>query len=115
MAVTVTVDYPHRGVCRARWTGLEDDDTGDAAGFDKRRDRKVVQVTGTFDSQTVALEGSLDGTTFAALSPDGATPFAIAAAGIFVIFEDVRFVRPVISDEGGTVDIDVTIEAVGID
>lgn len=112
-AVTVT---RLGGVVRAFWETLLQAETGVACELDKCRDNIVCQVTGTFNTETVAIHGSLDGVTYFPLTIDGTAAAAATANALFAIYEKVRFIRPTITSGAG-VDIDVTIEgiAMGID
>ena len=114
MPTTVSVDVPYRGVQRAQWTGLVGDDTGDIADMGRFRFWLTAQITGTFDGETVSLEGSLDGSTFVPLTVDGSTALEATADGIFHIYERVSFIRPVVSLDDGVVDVDVRVEGLAI-
>lgn len=109
MTVSVVTHNPYDGVLRADWTALAAGETGDAASMGRYRALMSVQVTGTFNTETVTLEGSLDGATWFALTDDGATPIAITADGYSHIYERAAFIRPVVS-AGAGVDIDVRVE-----
>lgn len=108
--MSVTSTNPYDGILRLEWSALADDDTGDTGELGRYREGIVIQASGTFDSQTLSMEGSLDGVTFFALTTDGSTPIAITANDIATPYETVGYIRPVMSDEGGTVEVSVTVE-----
>jgi hypothetical protein len=110
MAEGVVNSIPKKGVSRAVWTGLEAGDTGDNGYC--YRDRIVVQATGTFDSETVTINGSIDGTNFFPLTSDGTTAVAFTVDGMMTVYEAVSYIQPVISDAGGTVDVDIVAEGI---
>jgi hypothetical protein len=79
--------------------------TGGAVTYPEYSDRSV-QVIGTFDSATITLQGSNDGTNFYSLSVVSGTTCAFTAAGLKGIFELPRYIRPILTG-GTTSDLDV--------
>jgi len=68
---------------------------------------RTVQIIGTFDSATVVMQGSMDGTTWFTLTdPQGNAISKTAAAGE-AITEITRYIRPSTSGGGASQDIDV--------
>ena len=61
-----------------------------------------LQVSGTFGGASVALHGSMDGTTYAALPDLGGTAIAIGAAGIKRVGASARYLKVVTTGGGGT-------------
>lgn len=114
IASTITKDKLNPGVRYVVWEGLvkgdtgESDESGSPLGMSSFADRSV-QVTGTFDSATVTIEGSNDGTTWATLSDQVGDDLSFTAAGIAMVAELTRYIRPAVSDSGGSADIDVTM------
>lgn len=89
------------GVTRT-WTGLLNGDQGDAGGGPYLT--ASFSVTGTFGAGgSIRLEGSNDGTNWAALSPT-----ALTAAGIFGALgaaEHPKFIRPSVTAGDGTTNL----------
>jgi hypothetical protein len=108
MTTTVLTAYPEEGIVQASWTGLAAGESGAIASIGKYP-TKSVQISGTFGGGTVAIHGSNDGVNFAVLQDALGTDLtALAAAGIFSVDQNTRFIRPIITGGAG-VDIDVTI------
>jgi hypothetical protein len=97
---------------RGTWAALAAGETGVALELGASRNNIVMQATGTFNTETVSLEGSMDGTTWFALTTEGTTPVAVTTDDIVMVFESVRFIRPVVS-AGAGVTIKVIIEGLG--
>lgn len=95
------------------WDGLAAGETGIAGNAGRIGGIKTVQVVGTFNTETVTIEGSMNGTNFSTLhildydTGDYATA-VFSAAGLSALVENPRFIRPVVSSGSG-VDIDVII------
>lgn len=68
-----------------------------------------IQVVGTFDSATVAIQGSNDGTNWFDLTDETGTVIAITAAGGKMFLPRVWKIRPEVSGGGGSCDLDVYI------
>lgn len=92
------------------WTNLSTADTatgeliaglGGAVG--------CMQVTGTFGGATITLQGSNDGTNFAAITDPAGNDVALSAAGIIDFSTAAAYIRP--ASSGGTAD-DVTVTVV---
>ncbi len=67
-----------------------------------------VQVTGTFDSATVTLTGSNDGTNYVTLKDSTGAAISMTVAGLVNFSASCAYIKPGISG-GGTDDIDVTV------
>jgi hypothetical protein len=71
---------------------------------------RSVQVTGTFDSAVVTIEGSNDETNYIGLTDPQGNSIAPSAAGGEQIMENYLVMRPRISTAGtGGADLDVTM------
>lgn len=69
---------------------------------------RSVQVIGNFSGPaTLTFQGSNDDTNWAPLTDPTGAAIAFTAAGIKQIMEFTRFVRPLVSGEDGSTDIDV--------
>ena len=66
-----------------------------------------VQVVGTFDTATLTMQGSNDGTNWAPLTDPQGNAIAMTVAGIEQILEKTRYIRPLVSSVGATTDLDV--------
>lgn len=82
------------------WT-LGDADTG-AAVESPGSNLRSVQVTGTFGSSTVTIQGSNDGTNYVTLKDSGGTTMTFTSASTTIrnVLEVSRFIRAISS--GGT-------------
>lgn len=112
--VTPTVAHPGGQTLRANWVLTQADSAGVAWPAPGAPD-KTVQVSGTFDSGTVVIQGSNEDTptNWATLhSPDG-TDLSFTAAGIEAILENPLWIRPAVTGEGATASITVSILARG--
>lgn len=107
MSTAFVSDMPSRGVQRNVWGALAAGETGAGASMGKCREAMCVQVSGTFNTETVTLEGSLDGSAWAALTEDGTNAISFTDNGVANIFEPVGWVRPVCTSGAG-----VTIKVV---
>lgn len=84
------------------WTPLtETNADGLPARFVGSGDR-TFQVFGTFGGGTVALQGSIDGTNWAALKDPQGDAIGLTAAGIVSVMECPTWVRPFTSGGTGT-------------
>lgn len=91
------------------WEGLTVGDTGTPVSRSSLAD-KTVSVEGTFDGTTVVIEGSQDMVQWFVLNDASGDPASFAAAGMILLAENPRFIRPSVT--GGTApDINVRIGA----
>jgi len=81
------------------WAALDTPDTGSTFKRTVFQDL-YVQATGTFDSGTVTLQGSNDGTNWVSLVDPQGNAIAFTAAGGEQLLETPVWIRPIIS--GGT-------------
>lgn len=99
------------GVTIVTWSGLTKttNDDGEAVALPNFADRSV-QVTGTFGSGgSVRIEGTIDGSNYAALTDPQGNALDIAAAKIESISECVRSIRPRVTAGDGTTSLAVSI------
>lgn len=97
----------------AQWTPLTPSDAvGDALEMPAWADRSV-QITGTFDSATVVLQGSNDGTNWATLSDPQGNPISATSAKLEQIEEITRYIRPSTSGGSSSQSITVTVLITG--
>lgn len=105
--VTPTVSYNGDfSVVTVSYTDLETGDDGAPFRFPEYPDR-TVQVTGTFETSVLDVEGSLDGTNYAVLTDPVGNALEVAAADIAAISENAAYTRPlsVGGDAGTTLDV----------
>jgi hypothetical protein len=88
------------------WLDLAGSDVGDTLEHTAWSDRSV-QFTGTFDSGTVVLQGSNDGTNWFTLTDPQGNAISKTAAALEAVSELTRYVRPSVSGGGGSCAIDV--------
>jgi hypothetical protein len=69
---------------------------------------RTVQALGTFDSATLAIQGSIDGANWETLQDLEGNALTFAAAGLKGILEAPPFIRPLLSG-GTTSDVDVLL------
>lgn len=93
---------------RVIWTPVTAADTCRAVSYPECAD-KSIQVAGTFDSASVAVNGSNDGTNFAALRDPGGTTIAITSAAIRAILENTVVVVPLVSGGGGSQSLTISM------
>ncbi len=72
---------------------------------------RSVQAVGTFDSATVVMQGSNDGTNWVTLTDPLGNAISFTATGLKQISELTRYIRPSTSGGGGSQDIDVHLLA----
>ena len=100
--ITPTITAVGRGdgsTLQIVWTPVTESDTCAPISFPEMSD-KSIQVLGTFGGCSVAMNGSNDGTTYAALRDPSSTTIAISAAGIKAVLENTMFLQP--SPSGGS-------------
>lgn len=83
------------------YTGISEADLTPAPFELPEYGNRSVQVAGTFNGGTLTVEGSNDGTNWAALTDPQGNSLAFTAAQIEQIQEITRFVRPRVSAGAG--------------
>ena len=78
----------------------------------KGYNRGTVIIRGTFDSNTITLEGNIDGTNWATLKDEGGNAISTQDEASFTFNVACLQVRP-LSASGTTVDVDVDLMLVG--
>jgi hypothetical protein len=91
------------------WTPLNSTDTEGVRIEAVQYGERTVQVTGTFGTGTLVIQGSNDGTNWATLKDIHGTAISTGAAGIFGVAEIVRYIRPAVTGANGTTDLDITM------
>lgn len=93
------------------WTGLLNGDTGAPVSRTDFPDR-TVQIVGTFGvGGSVNFEGSNDGTNWAILTDPQGNAITKTAAGMEVVTETPRYVRPNVTAGDGTTSLTVIMFA----
>ena len=109
MALTVTTTYPEPGLAQCRWDDLANGNTGNSVSPARWAD-KTVQVSGTFGAGgSVTIEGSNDGTVWAACHDPQGNALTFTTAGLELCAENPRFMRPNVTAGDGTTALDVDI------
>lgn len=73
---------------------------------------KSVQIQGSnFDSATVSLHGSNDGTNFIVLTDPQGNAISKTASGIEAVTEHTRYIKPVAASHGANTSVVVTVYA----
>lgn len=91
------------------WSGMTEADTGAPADVSAYPDRSV-QVVGTFGGGTIRIEGSNDGTNYSVLHDPQGNALDITVAGMRLIAENPKLIRPRATAGSGAV-IVVAIQA----
>lgn len=78
----------------ATWAAIGDADTCTAIPMSGAADRSV-QITGTFGSATIDIQGSNDGTNYAVLTDPQGNTISKTSASLEQIMELTRYIKPV--------------------
>ena len=97
------------GVVEITWDALGSNDDGASVQVASHAD-KTVQVTGTFSTATVALQGSNDNTNWATLNDLDGTGISVTVASLVGVRENPLYIRPLLSG-GGSPTIKVVLIA----
>ena len=92
----------------ARWSDLLLSDDGQSMEFSQYTD-KSVQVAGTFGGASIRIEGSNDGTNWAALTDPQGNDLLIVAPKIEQVTECTLYIRPVVVGGNGTTSLTVSM------
>ena len=111
MATTVVMNQPIRDVILATWSSVNANQNGDAAQMPQYTGKVHVAVTGTFDTETVTIQGSLDGSNYFALEDEDGNAAALTAAGLITLRSNPLYIRPSVSNGGGAPDVKVIVMA----
>lgn len=119
-AVTVstntTVNGLPKGTMKVFWEALTSTNTQGVGAKISHYGDKNVQLTGTFTTTTIVIEGSndstngVDGTWYQLVDPQG-NALSFTAAGGEQLLENPLWIRPRASASGGATDVDVTVIA----
>lgn len=107
----VWTELPNAGegeAWKVQWPLLAGSDDGEPITLHQYRDRSV-QVEGTFDSGTVTMKGSNDGTNYEGVRDPSSTALTFTAAGLKGVLEAVRHIKPVVSGGGGSCSLTITM------
>ena len=119
MATQAQVTVNNNGYGIASWSALTENETGDAVDVGHWAGIKTVQiVVNNAAGESVTIQGSIDGVTWFtlnALEYSAGTYIdltALSANAMYGIVENPRFIRPVMTNVGGSgADFDVIIGA----
>ena len=90
------------------WNSMGGSDEGAPLAMPASNDRSV-QVVGSFDGATVALQGSNDGVNFSVLTDPQGISLNFNSPKIEVITELTRFIKPVVSGGGPLCSVNVIV------
>ena len=94
-------------IVEVTWNALTAADAvGHPIRFPEWGDRSI-QIAGTFDTATVVIEGSNDGSNYVTLTDVLGNLLSFTSAGLKQVTEVPKYVRPSTSGGGGSQDIDV--------
>ena len=108
-AIKGAISQPLRGVVVITWGALTSTNTSGVAERCPHFSDKSIQVTGTFDSGTLILEGSNDGTNYITLHDPQGNALSFTAADLEQVLENVDYIRPSLSGAGGSASINVIL------
>lgn len=91
-----------------QWTPLTNADTCAAVEAGGMTDRSV-QISGTWDSATVVIKGSNDGTTYLAMTDPQGNSISKTADAIEQIEEGTRYIQPTHSGGGASESLTITL------
>ena len=95
------------------WASLDGADTATAADMASNPD-KSVEISGTYDSATIVIQGSNSGATWFTLTDyDGNSLSYTTGNKLVGIRENVRLIRPVTSGGGGSTALNIIIHGSG--
>lgn len=91
------------------WEAVNCGNTGDPQEIGSWVKSAYVQATGTFNSATLTMQGSIDGTNYFSLTKaDGSTALTLTADGGLPIVQLPRYIRPSLGGSSGG-DVDITL------
>lgn len=93
-----------RTVQVATWANMVNGDSGRPLAVPEAADR-CVQFVGTFDTSTIILEGSNDGTNYEILTDPQGNDISKSAADLEQVVEVTRYIRPRVTAGGASTDI----------
>jgi hypothetical protein len=92
----------------ASWT-FTASETGDPFEMPAASDRSV-QLAGTFNTATILIEGSNDGTNYRTLTNQAASALSFTAAGLELVLQPTRYIRARVS-AGAATSVTITLLA----
>ena len=120
MSVVVTTEQPTRDSWQATWASLLTTENGNSVSIPVECTTRSVHVSGAVGTGgSIAVQGSNDNANWAVLSSGlGAqgdltalAPAAPPAAVVRAIYENVRFIRPVVLSGDGATNLKVIVVA----
>ena len=95
--------------CLMVWTTLDSDDSGAPIELVDYPDMTVA-ITGTFGAAgSITMQGSNDGTNWFALTDPQGNAITKTAAGMEIVVEAPRYVRPLVAGGDGTTSLTATL------
>jgi hypothetical protein len=90
-----------RTVQMVTWAGMVNGDSGAPLAIPEAADRSI-QFIGTFDTSTIILEGSNDGTNYETLTDPQGNDISKSSADLEQVVEVTRYIRPRVTAGGGS-------------
>jgi len=87
------------------WEGLAGGDVGSSYELPFWAGSATMQAIGTFDGNTLTIQGSNDGSNWSSLTDPQGNAIAVTSASLEVVEEYPRYIRPSLGGSGGDVDI----------
>lgn len=112
MATTLQDSWIGPSLRQARWAALASSENGETWDCGQFGD-KTITVTGTFDTATITLLGSNDGTNWFTIQDFLGTNITFTASGMRTLGNSPRYIRPSAGAGAGSVNVDVIIIARG--
>lgn len=106
-SITPTGSSPWYQTFVVLWTPLTSANAAGSAYEHSGASDRSVQFVGTFDSATLVLQGSNDGTNWVTLTDPQGNAISKTSAGLEQIEEITRYVRPSSSGGGGSQSVSV--------
>ena len=94
-------------VLSVTWEGLNSTDLDGAPVKVAEWADRTVQMVGTFDTGTVTMQGSNDGSNWETLTDPLGNNVALTDEGIKALLEGPLYMRPLLSSAGASSDVDV--------
>src|SRR6266545_4288386 len=107
-AIPGITSYPEKNVVQVQWSTVVAANTFAASKIGSTHTDRGVQVEGTFDSATVLIVGSYDGTNYHTLTGT-AGALSFTTAGQSAIIESPPYINATHSGGGGSESITVTV------
>ncbi|MFH0809041.1 MAG: hypothetical protein V2A77_01005 [Pseudomonadota bacterium] len=103
--------YLKNGASAYSWALTQANASGARVSIPDYQDR-TIQVAGAFDSATIVIQGSNDGSNWVTLNDTTGTALSRSAAFLAGILENPRYIRPYFASPGASTSVTVTLVGV---